>query len=234
MSFLLVLAGTVALVFLLRGPLKKYPTAFYAGAVVLIVLYVGNLSMAYPVVLRSAIFLLMQKCTLSLALFAIVMYIGVFRKDSRVAHMLRPIRAELSVLACILSLGHVSVYLMAFAPRFFGSFAGSDTWLIAFFCTAAVLLILLLVLGITSFSRVKRRMSTVFWVKLQKWAYAFFGLIYLHLMVILLPSALAQGAAAATSVIVYTVVFGLYAVLRVRRAMLDAKIASDMDGRVAA
>lgn len=220
MTFLLVLACTAALVLLLKVPLVKYPMAFYIGAVALIVLYVGNLYVTYPEGVRTTLFLLMQKCSLPLALFVIVMYIGVFRKDSKPALMLRPLRAELSILACILSLGHVCVYLMAFAPRFFRGIVG-DTWLAVFFVTVVALLVLLLVLGITSIARVKRHMNTTSWVKLQKWAYVFFGLIYLHLVVILLPSALAQGATATTSIAVYTAVFGSYAILRVRRAVID-------------
>ena len=222
MSFLLVLACTVVLTVLLKDALRKHPTVFYAGAIVLTVLYIGNLYVAYPGVVRSVLFLLMQKCTLSLALFVVVMYIGVFRKDSKVGLALRPIRAELSILACILCLGHVCVYLIAFAPRFFGG----DGWLSAFLLTAVALLILLLVLGVTSFSRVKRRMGTAFWVKLQKWAYVFFGLIYAHLVIILLPSALAQGTTAVTSVVIYTGLFGLYAILRARRAIVDSKVSS--------
>ncbi len=222
MNFLLVLVCTAVLVFLLREPLKKYPWVFYVGAVVLIALYIGNIYVTYPGIVRNAVFLLMQKCTLSLALFTIVMFIGVFQKDSKVSSALRPIRAELSILACILSLGHVYLYMNAFVPRFLSMISG-NVWLIAFFFTVVALLILLLVLGITSFSTVKRRMNTAFWVKLQKLAYVFFGLIYLHLIVILLPSALGQGTTAILSVAIYTIVFGLYAILRIRRAAIDAR-----------
>lgn len=221
MSFLLVLACTTTLVFLLKDALTTYALAFYAGAVVLTVLYVGNLFVAYPGIVRSVLFLLMQKCTLALALFIIVMFIGVFRKDSKAGLMLRPMRAELSIMACILCLGHVCVYLTAFVPRFTSGTA--DVWLWAFIVAAAVLLVLLLMLGVTSLSPVKRRMGAASWVKLQKWSYAFFGLIYLHLAIILLPSALTQGATAATSVVVYTGMFGVYAVLRVCRAVVDAR-----------
>ena len=85
------------------------------------------------------------------------------------------------------------------------------------------LLVLLLVLGVTSLQGVKRRMDAGTWKRLQKWAYVFFGLVYVHLMSILLPSALAQGMTARVSIAVYTVLFGLYAALRIARAVLDRK-----------
>lgn len=227
MSFLAVLACTIALVFLLKKPLRKYPVVFYIGAVLLTILYIGNLYMSYPRVVRGAIFLLMQKCTLALALFVIVMFVAVFPKDSKISLIFKPIRAELSILASILSVGHMYVYLMAFVPRFFGGTYGSNVWFAVFAFAVAALLVLLPILGITSFSSVKRRMDATSWIKLQKWAYAFFGLVYLHLAVILLPSALAQGTTAAESIVIYTLLFGMYAVLRVRRGVSDSKAGGD-------
>ena len=67
--------------------------------------------------LYDALFLLLHKCTLATALFAVVMYIGVFARDSRVATYLRPIRAELSIMAWLLSLGHMAIYLSSYAAN---------------------------------------------------------------------------------------------------------------------
>ena len=78
---------------------------------------------------------------------------------------------------------------------------------------ALALLVLLLVLGVTSFAFVKRRMRTDSWKRLQRWAYVFFGLVYVHLMLMLAPAASQGGEAAVASVVVYTVIFW-----RLRRA----------------
>ncbi|MFQ8866773.1 MAG: hypothetical protein ACLR67_00475 [Eggerthella lenta] len=51
------------------------------------------------------------------------------------------------------------------------------------------LLVLLLVLGVTSFGFVKKHMRTESWKRLQRWAYVFFGLVYVHLMLMLAPAA---------------------------------------------
>ena len=88
---------------------------------------------------------------------------------------------------------------------------------------ALAVTVLLVVLGATSFNNVKVRMSSQTWSRVQKWSYAFFGLTYVHVLAMLLPSALSGGMTAVQSVVAYTVVFGAYAVLRIVRAMLDRK-----------
>ena len=88
---------------------------------------------------------------------------------------------------------------------------------------AAAITVLLIVLGVTSFGSVKVRMSKQAWVKVQKWAYVFFSLTYAHVLAMLLPSALGGGTAAVQSVAAYTVVFGVYAVLRVARALRESE-----------
>lgn len=226
MDFILVLVVTTALVWVLRKPIKKAPLLFYALTILFNIAYIATLYVTLPELAREAIFLLMQKCTLALALFTVVMYIGVFGKDSKVSHELRPIRSELSIMACLLAIGHMVVYLTAFLPRIMAGVGMAGNFML-FFATAVALLILLIVLGVTSFQFVKRHMSAHAWIKLQKWAYVFFGLIYVHLVSILLPSALNGGTTALVSIGVYTVLFGAYAVLRVYRAMADKKAASE-------
>ena len=157
---------------------------------------------------------------LSLALFVVVMYIGVFAKGSKVHQWLKPVRSELSIIACILACGHMAVYLGSYAPRLGGTLGVN---VVSALVVALALLVLLLVLGVTSFAFVKRRMRTDSWKRLQRWAYVFFGLVYVHLMLMLAPAASQGGEAAVASVVVYTVIFGAYAALRVRRALVDRR-----------
>ena len=95
MTFAVILVVTAAAALALRNPIKKWPMLFYALAVIVDVLFVVGSFVALPRSLWSGLFLLVQKCTLSLALFVVVMYIGVFARDSKVKRWLRPIRAEL-------------------------------------------------------------------------------------------------------------------------------------------
>ena len=233
MDFLLVLAVACAASVALRHPLHKWPPVFYGLAVVANVAYIVGIEGFLPRAVMGPLTLLMGKCMLSLALFVVVMYIGVFAKGSKAHQWLKPVRAELSIVACILACGHMAVYLASYAPRL-GSAMGVNV--LSALAVAVALLVLLLVLGVTSFGFVKKRMRTESWKRLQRWAYVFFGLVYVHLMLMLAPAASRGGEAAVASVAVYTVVFGAYAVLRVRRALLDrgaecgaAPIAQELD-----
>lgn len=221
MKFALVLVVAIALAWLLRKQLKSHPMLFYGMAVALNICYLACMFVGAPAILKDVMFLLMQKCTLALALFVVVMFIGAFKKDSAVSIGLRPVRSELSILACILTLGHMVAYLMSFLPRL--ARGAMDGTLAFFFTTAVVLLVLLLILGVTSFAEVKRRMDAATWKKIQRWAYVFFGLAYVHLASILLPSALRGATTAGVSIGVYTVLFGAYAAMRIYRAWSDKK-----------
>ena len=182
MTFLFVLVGAAVFAVLCKGVIKAHPGAFYALAIALDVLLVVGSFVRLPGALDDALFLLLHKCTLATALFAIVMCIGVFKRDGRVAQQLRPIRAELSIVAWLLSLAHMAVYLASYATRLSSGFAQANV--------AAALVVAL-------------------------------ALLYVHVMLMLLPSALRGGAAAQTSAAVYSVVFLGYAVARSARAVAD-------------
>lgn len=224
MNFLIVFICTIGLVLIFRKSFKKHSMVFYSAAILLTILYAANVYITYPALVRNVLFLLMQKCTLSLALFAIVMFVGVFPRGSKIGQAFRPIRTELSITACILCLGHVFIYLRAFAPRFFGG-SLPDVETLAFMIAVFVLAVLLVILGVTSLPVLKHKMNPAVWKKVQRMSYLFFGLVYLHMLIILLPSALDQSAIALSNVAVYTVLFGAYAVLRIRRAVLDKRVA---------
>ena len=201
---------------------KALPVAFYAAAIAIDVVYVYGVFFGLPRAIWSPLFVLIQKCELSLALFVVVMFIGCLNRGGRAYHWLKPVRSELSIVAWFLSLGHMAVYLESYLPRLLGGGEIGGNVMGAF-VLAVVLLVLLVVLGVTSFAFVKRQMSTASWKKVQKLAYPFFGLVYVHLLLMLLPSALHGGLAAQASVAVYSVVFVGYALCRVGRALVDRR-----------
>lgn len=224
MTFLIVLMCVVVAVLLLKPAIKKAPAIWYAAAIALALLYIGVLQGLLPLSapVRNVLFLLLQKGTLAVALFTVVMFVGVFPRDSKLRKYLSPIRAELSIIACMLIVGHILAYCLTYVPRVLG--AGAITPFVSVgLGVALAVTVLLVVLGATSFNNVKVRMSSQTWSCVQKWSYVFFGLTYVHVLAMLLPSALSGGMAAVQSVVAYTVVFGAYAVLRIVRAMLDRK-----------
>lgn len=222
MDFAVILIATVIGCFALRNPLKACPVAFYAAAIAVDAVYVYGVFFGLPRAVWSPLFVLVQKCELSLALFVVVMFIGCLNRSGRIYHWLKPVRSELSIVAWFLSLGHMAVYLESYLPRLLGGGALSGN-VVGAFVLAVVLLVLLVVLGVTSFAFVKRSMRTETWKRVQKLAYPFFALVYVHLLLMLLPSALHGGIAASASVAVYSVVFVGYGLCRVGRALADRR-----------
>ena len=222
MTFLLVLAVTVVASFALREPIRRWPWIFYVLALAADVAF---LAASYGLLPRDVWMLLnkpMQKASIALALFAVVMYIGVFPRDSKVSHWLRPIRAQLSIIACLLIAGHMAMFLGSYVVRLFNGSVMKPN-VLASFLIAVLLLVLVVVLGVTSFKVVKRHMTPKTWKNIQRWAYPFFVLAYAHVLLMLLPAAARGGANAKESIIVYSVVFGVYFVARIVRAVLDRK-----------
>lgn len=222
MAFLLAFICVAVLSVALKPAIKRVPAAWYLLALVLVVIYFAGVQGVLPAWVKNVAFALMQKGTLAAALFAVVMFIGVLPRTGWLRLRLAPIRAELSIIACILICGHIAAYALSFAPRLLsGKVAGLP--IVVGLTAAFVLVVLGLVLGITSIKRVHSRMDGRTWTRVQRFAYAFYALMYVHVLAMLLPSALAGGAAALQSVIAYTVVFALYAVLRIWRAVADKR-----------
>ena len=71
---------------------------------------------------------------------------------------------------------------------------------------------------ITSFPSVRRKMDAKIWKKLQRTAYLFYGLIYAHVMLIMVPYALKGKTTYIFNIVIYTIVFLTYAVMRVSKA----------------
>lgn len=222
MTFLAVFAGAWAGSYLLRKPLHRSPFLFYAVAVAVDLVGLFGVSSGLPRTVWRLLFELQREALLPLALFSVVMFIGCFRKDSPVGRSLLPVRGELSIIAWILSLEHVVVYMKAYLPRVLGASA-VPTSVLGGFAIAVVLLALLLVLGVTSFKLVRRAMPSKLWKAVQRLSYPFFALVFVHVLLMLAPSAVNGGAAAQVSVLVYVALFGLYVALRAARYVADCR-----------
>ena len=171
---------------------------------------------------------LMQRCALAFVLFTIVMFVGVLDESSPLRARLMPIRRQLSILGCIFALGHLAFYGVSYVPRLGSALNGNLGFSLAL---AALLVLLMAILLVTSFQVVKRRMSAARWKGVQRLAYPFYLLTYVHLLLMLAPSALHGGVAATTSVAVYSIVFAAYVVLRLVRARRIAVSAKPSDAR---
>lgn len=221
MTFLATLACTLAVCCALREPIRRVPWAFYLLAVALVVAFFAVDTDLLPRWAAQGVLSLMRKCMLPTALFVIVMYVGVLPKSSSARRWMQPLRTPLSIVACILVLGHMVRYFAVYAPRVLSGAAVSTNVLVSF-VLAILLFALLAVLGVTSLETVRRHMTGSSWKRVQRFAYAFYALVYIHLMVMLAPSALSGRAGGLANVAVYTAVFGVYLALRIMRARKDA------------
>jgi DMSO/TMAO reductase YedYZ heme-binding membrane subunit len=89
-----------------------------------------------------------------------------------------------------------------------------------------LLLALMILLGVTSLTRIRRRVSSRLWKRVQWLAYPFILLIYAHVLSYLLPSALGGGGQALQSVAFYTAAILVYVILRLRLWVVSSKYVS--------
>jgi DMSO/TMAO reductase YedYZ heme-binding membrane subunit len=223
MVFLVSLVAAIVFVAAFRIPIKKAPWLFYLLALVLVGYYIYEYFYGTNVFVWRYLLVSVQRCSLALAFLMIVMFIGVLPDASKLRGYLHPIRQELSILGCILAFGHVIVYINSYIMRFLSGFAATDFNIIASLIIAVLLVILLVILLITSFTFVRRQMGPRRWKSVQRLAYPFFLVIYLHLLLLLLPSALAGVPSMIFSISLYTALFGAYSILRLRKYTLDRK-----------
>lgn len=198
-----------------HGAIRKRPGAFYALAILLVVgevlYYSLGLRATAPQWVNTYIVNLFTRGTLPTALFMVVMYVGALDHRRPLVRKLLAIRGPLSIMACILNLMYgIRHFVMLFvAPE-----TMRPTTLVAAILSL-LMIVLMIPLMVTSFSRVRRRMSAASWKRLQRLAYLFFGLIYAHVMVLFVP----QFSHKYLDIILYTAIFGGYLVLRVTKAL---------------
>ena len=218
MRFLIALVCCIVLIGILAKPLKRHPVPFYIVALALVGLYWFGTTTNTAGGMWPYFMPLMQRCAL-----AFVMFVGVLDESSPLRARLMPIRRQLSILGCIFALGHLAFYGVSYVPRLGSALNGNLGFSLAL---AALLVLLMAILLVTSFQVVKRRMSAARWKGVQRLAYPFYLLTYVHLVLLLAPSAFAGRETATVSLVVYSVAVGAYVVLRMRRALLHHRAAA--------
>lgn len=219
MTFALILVVTAILCVALADVIRKVPWVFYALAIAAVAVLFAGVAGVIEGAWWKPFILLVRRCMVALALFVVVMFTGALPRDSKLGLRLRSVRSELSILACILCAGHVLMYLAPYASRLVaGGLAGV---MLVSVVVALVLAVLLLVLGVTSLTTIKKRMNTTTWKKIQRFAYVFFGLSYVHLLCMLGPAAFSGSTEAIVNVGIYTAIFAAYLALRLVRWSKD-------------
>lgn len=150
-----------------------------------------------------------MKGFVSTALFILVMFAGALNKRYELTRKLLRVRGEMAIIASILMIPHFLIYTYKFLMRFFGGKSLSLLY-IAFIIVGFIAFVIMIPLCITSFKKVRKVMVPSKWNKIQRWAYLFYLLIYVHIILILFNKKVFN----LNAVIGYSVIFLLYFVLR--------------------
>lgn len=172
-----------------------------------------------PLFVKNNILGIFAKGSLGTAMFVAVMYAGALPKGSKLIAPLMKIRGELSITAAILVLCHNFTYgITYFKMLFIKPEALSATQLTAAIISL-VLIIIMIVLTVTSFQAVRKKMQAKKWKQLQRTAYVFYGLMYVHIMLINIPYARLGLGMYVANVVIYSIVFLGYAAMRIAKAV---------------
>ena len=185
-------------------------------------------SFAYPDIkgFGAMFMVIMKQGLIAMALFIIVMYVGALKPDKQVVKLMK-YRGELSILAVIFMLNHAIYYgynLIHALPTWIQLTRG------AMFLNIMVSLLSLwawaicIPLFVTSFRIVRRKMKASDWKNLQRYAYMFYGLVYIHVFLAILARPGWQQYW--FTLILYSAIFWVYGFLRLRKSAvkLSAKI----------
>lgn len=206
-------------IYFLKGSLKKHAGIYYIGAAVIsiAVFLIGFLPM--PLFLKNNILGIFAKGSLGTAMFVAVMYAGALPKGSKLIAPLMKIRGELSITAAILVLCHNFTYGMTYFRMLFTKTSLLSATQLAAAVISLVLIAIMLVLTVTSFPSVRKKMQAKKWKQLQRTAYVFYGLMYVHIMLINIPYARLGLGMYIANVVIYSIVFLGYAAMRIAKAV---------------
>lgn len=152
------------------------------------------------------------------ALIIVVMFLGVVGKDNPFRKKVMPIRSELSILGSLLILGHnISFGKGVIKELSIGLYTNAPLYNLAIL-TSSILIVLMIILLVTSFPVVRERMNPRSWKRVQRLAYPFFMLIYVHYTLVYVPWLVPEFHwYNLISTISYTLIFLFYAYLKLAK-----------------
>lgn len=152
------------------------------------------------------------------SLFIAVMFAAAVPNGSRFMRRVMPVRGELSIIASILTLGHNIAYGKTYFHRLFTGAAMPGNVIAAAICSL-IMIVIMLPLFITSFRCVRRKMKSGVWKRLQRLAYGFYALMYLHVLLLNMPG-IHTSISSKINVMVYSIIFLSYGCMRIQKALI--------------
>lgn len=150
---------------------------------------------------------------IALALFSIVMFTGALNKNSKIKKSLISIRTQLSIIASLYLLPHIfTLYDYCLNDLLNFNVSGIVTFII---------FLLFIVLFITSLKLFKVKLKRGRWKAVQRLAYPFFFLTYLHLVSVRANYIALNGIKELPELIIYSIIFFTYFFLRIRKTIKE-------------
>lgn len=206
-------------IYFLKGSLKKHAGIYYIGAAVISIAVFLLEFLPMPLFVKNNILGIFAKGSIGTAMFVAVMYTGALPKGNKLIAPLMKIRGELSITAAILVLCHNFTYGMTYFRMLFTKTSLLSATQLAAAVISLVLIAIMLVLTVTSFPSVRKKMQAKKWKQLQRTAYVFYGLMYVHIMLINIPYARLGLGMYIANVVIYSIVFLGYAAMRIAKAV---------------
>lgn len=222
MTIVISMLLAVLFVLLAEKALRKNPIPFYIGAVCIAfaVLILNLINVTFSGIFGTYIYPVFDKAAFASSLFILVMMANAFDAKTRAYKLLMPLRGPLSIIASILTLGHNAAYGKTYFVMLFTDADSLPTnQMLAARCSLCMLLIML-PLFVTSFKCVRKKMKAKSWKRLQRFAYGFYALLYLHVMFLNLPYALRGSSGNIANVCIYSFIFLTYLCMRLEKALL--------------
>ena len=206
-------------IYFLKDSLKKYANIFYIGAAVISIAVFLLEFLPMHLFVKNNILGIFAKGSIGTAMFVVVMYTGALPKGNKLIAPLMKIRGELSITAAILVLCHNFTYGMTYFRMLFTKTSLLSATQLAAAVISLVLIAIMIVLTVTSFPSVRKKMQAKKWKQLQRTAYVFYGLMYVHIMLINIPYARLGLGMYVANVVIYSIVFLGYAAMRISKAV---------------
>lgn len=228
MIFLISLILTAAFVWFGADLLKKKPTVCYIAAAVLsaAAFAAGQADIKFPEWFSTYVLGIFNKGALACALWCAVAWAAALPNGSAAIKKIMPIRGELSIFAALITLSHAVTYTLSYLDRLstFSKYNISPSTEFITTCVVCLILMLIMIpLTVLSFKTVRKKIKPKTWKNIQRAAYVFYALIYVHIMVIYLPKAKRGGADVILSILLYSAVFFGYAIFRIRKWYVKSK-----------
>lgn len=212
MFFLYSLIVVTILALLFTKSIRNHPKIFYSIASVITILTVicetFGLTSGFKLHgFISKLEIASMKGVIAVACFVLVMFAGALNPRWNITKKLLSIRAELAIAGCILILPHCIVYFIMIIILSSGPLS---SLFLACIIIGIIAFVIMLPLFVTSFKKIRIKMKYTNWKNLQRFAYLFYLLIYAHILILILNKPHINY----TKLIIYTVVFGAYLILK--------------------